>query len=194
MPATTGRLRAVRCSVRAGCLGVIWVVTVVLLRPAGPLALPACLLPAHPASGADDIMRKKTDVVPKRRVRQNQAMTARRHRVVCVLADGMTAIGPAIANDLFGAPWDLGVPWYSYRVCTADPVPIRVGPLRVQVEHGVSALSRADTVIIPGRGLRPPTAELLAALTRAYQRGARMVSFCTGAYGRAEAGPRDGAP
>jgi AraC family transcriptional activator FtrA len=101
-------------------------------------------------------MRKKTDVVWKGHVRQNQAMTTRRHRVVCVLADGMTSIGPAIANDLFGAPWDLGVPWYSYRVCTADPVPIRVGALRVQVEHGVSALSRADTVIIPGRGLRPP--------------------------------------
>ena len=127
-------------------------------------------------------------------MRQNQAMTARRHRVACVLADGMTSIGPAIANDLFGAPWDLGVPWYSYRVCTADPVPIRVGPLRVQVEHGVSALSRADTVIIPGRGLRPPTAELLAALSRAYQRGARMVSFWTGAYVLAEAGRLDGLP
>ena len=68
-------------------------------------------------------MRKKTNVVWKGYMRQNQAMTARRHRVVCVLADGMTSIGPAIANDLVGAPWDLGVPWYSYRVCTADPVP-----------------------------------------------------------------------
>jgi len=139
-------------------------------------------------------MRKKTDVVAKGPMRQNQDMTARRHRVVCVLADGMSSIGPAIANDLFGAPWDLGVPWYSYRVCTADPLPIRIGPLRVQVDHGVSALSRADTVIIPGRGLRPPTGELLAALTRAYRRGARMVSFCTGAYVLAEAGLLDGRP
>jgi AraC family transcriptional activator FtrA len=106
----------------------------------------------------------------------------------------MTSIGAAIANDLFGAPWDLGVPWYSYRICTADPSPIRVGALRVQVEHGVSALSRADTVIIPGRGVRPPTPELRAALSRAYQRGARMVSFCTGAYVLAEAGLLDGRP
>ena len=139
-------------------------------------------------------MRKKKDVVRNEHIRQNRAMTARRHRVVCVLADGMTSIGPAVANDLFGAPWDFGVPWYSYRVCTADPGPIRVGALRVQVEHGVSALSRADTVIIPGRGLRPPTAELLAALARAYRRGARMVSFCTGAYVLAEAGVLDGRP
>ena len=118
------------------------------------------------------------------------------HRVVCVLSDGMTSIGVAVANDLFGAPWEpvLGVPWYSYRACSGDPSPIRVGALRVEVEHGVGALSRADTVIIPGRGLRPPAPGLLAALQRAYQRGARMVSFCTGAYLLAEAGLLDGRP
>jgi AraC family transcriptional regulator, transcriptional activator FtrA len=129
-------------------------------------------------------------------MRQNRAMTARRHRVVCVLADGMSSIGVAIANDFFGAPWErhLGVPWYQYTVCTADPSPIRVGVLQVHVQHGVSALSRADTVIIPGRGTRPPAPELLAALTRACRRGARMVSFCTGAYVLAEAGLLDGRP
>lgn len=118
------------------------------------------------------------------------------HRVVCVLSDGMTSIGVAVANDLFGGPWEaaLGVPWYYYRVCSADPSAIQVGALRVKVEHGVSALSRADTVIIPGRGLRPPAPELLTALQRAYQRGARMVSFCTGAYLLAEAGLLDGRP
>jgi transcriptional regulator GlxA family with amidase domain len=126
-------------------------------------------------------------------------MTTRRHRVVCVLAHGMaTSIGVAIANDLFGAPRQaedlLGVPWYQYTVCTADPSPIRVGAVDVHVRHGVSALSRADTVIIPGRGTRPPPQELLAGLTRAYQRGARIVSFCTGAYVLAEAGLLDGRP
>ncbi len=123
-------------------------------------------------------------------------MTARRHRVVCVLSDGMSSIGLAIANDLFGAPWELelGVRWYSYRACSADPSPVLVGVLRTEVPHGVSALSEADTVIIPGRGLRPPAPELLAALSRAYQRGARMVSFCTGAYILAEAGVLDGRP
>lgn len=123
-------------------------------------------------------------------------MADRRHRVVCVLAEGMSSISMAIANDFFGAPWEphLGVRWYQYTVCSADPSPIRIGALQVHVEHGVSALSRADTVIIPGRGTRPPTPELLAALARACRRGARMVSFCTGAYVLAEAGLLDGRP
>jgi transcriptional regulator GlxA family with amidase domain len=108
----------------------------------------------------------------------------------------MSTIGMAIANDLFGAPWEavLGVHWYSYRVCSPDPSPIRIGTLRAEVTDGVSALSRADTVIIPGRGHRLPTPELLAALRQAYRRGARMVSFCTGAYILAEAGLLDGRP
>jgi hypothetical protein len=62
------------------------------------------------------------------------------------------------------------------------PSAIRIGVLRVEVEDGVSALSQADTIVIPGRGVRPPPAELLAALRHASERGARMVSFCTGAY------------
>lgn len=141
-------------------------------------------------------MLKKTDVVSRVTGRQNRAMAHRRHRVACVLSDGMTSIGLAIANDIFGAPWELelGVPWYRYRVCTADASPIRVGVLRVEVEDGVSALSRADTVVIPGRGVRPPAAGLLTALRRASERGARMVSFCTGAYLLAEAGLLDGRP
>jgi hypothetical protein len=108
-------------------------------------------------------MRKKADVASSVSGRQNQPMAHRHHRVACVLSDGMTSIGVAIANDIFGAPWELelGVPWYRYRVCTADASPVRVGVLRVEVEAGVSALSLADTVVIPGRGVRPPAAELL---------------------------------
>jgi AraC family transcriptional regulator, transcriptional activator FtrA len=123
-------------------------------------------------------------------------MAHRRHRVACVLSDGMTSIGVAIANDIFGAAWEaaLGVPWYRYRVCTADPSPIRVGTLDVAVRDGASALAGADTVIIPGRGTRPPAAELLTALRAASERGARLVSFCTGAYLLAETGLLDGRP
>jgi AraC family transcriptional activator FtrA len=123
-------------------------------------------------------------------------MAHRRHRVACVLSDGMSSIGLAIANDVFGQPWEqvLGVPWYRYQICTADPSPLTIGPLRAEVTDGIGALAQADTIVIPGRGARPPAADLLAALRLASERGARMVSFCTGAYLLAEAGLLDGRP
>jgi AraC family transcriptional activator FtrA len=141
-------------------------------------------------------IRKKTDLAPAGRWRHNRAMAHRRHRVACVLSDGMSSIGVALANDIFGAPWEreLGLPWYRYQVCAADPSPIRIGPLRVQVDSGVSALSRADTIIIPGRGVHRTRPELLEALRRASTRGARLVSFCTGAFLLAEAGLLDRRP
>ena len=68
------------------------------------MALRAYAVQGLLASVRNDILRKKKDVVPNRCMRQNRVMATQRHRVVCVLADGMTSIGAAIANDFFGAP------------------------------------------------------------------------------------------
>ncbi|WP_330478823.1 helix-turn-helix domain-containing protein [Streptomyces platensis] len=64
----------------------------------------------------------------------------------------------------------------------------------VGVRAGLPALARADTIIVPGYWdyQRPPAPEVTAALKRAFRRGARIVSICTGAFALAAAGLLNG--
>ncbi len=125
-------------------------------------------------------------------------MAARRHRVVSVLIDGMSAFEPSVADEFFGYDRsdEIGVPWYTYATCTPHPPSVQLGGFRVREERGLETLRRADTVVVAGAGgiHRPTPPALVDALRRAHARGARMVSFCTGAFPLAEAGLLDGRP
>ncbi len=120
-----------------------------------------------------------------------------RHRIVTVLVDGMSALEPAVAYDFLGADRrSLHPAWYRYTVCSPGARPVRIGGATMTVHNDLDALRRADTVLIPGWcsvDQRPP-ADLVDAVARAHQRGARLVTFCTGAVVAAEAGLLDGRP
>lgn len=122
----------------------------------------------------------------------------RRHTVVAVIGHGLSPLEFAIACEIFGVDRsDLGVPWYRFLVCSADPSPVRtiIPGMTVNAELGLEALRRADTIVVPVSGLQshcPP--ELFEALRRANAREARIVSLCTGAFTLAAAGLLDGRP
>jgi len=125
------------------------------------------------------------------------ARTTRRHRVVSVIVDGMTPFEPSVSSEVFDIDRsdELGIPWYQHRFVTPRPGRVRLrGGFDLHVDHDLSALARADTIVIPGwcGSTVPIDDELAEPLRRAHARGARLVSFCTGAFALAGAGLLDG--
>ena len=118
-------------------------------------------------------------------------------RTVAVLAySGMSVFETGIVTEVFGLPRpEFDRPWYDLTVCAEQPGPVPVvGGASLYTPHGLDAFARASTVIVPGVPdvTGDPSPELVAALHLAHQRGARVMSICSGAFALAAAGLLDG--
>jgi transcriptional regulator GlxA family with amidase domain len=118
------------------------------------------------------------------------------HRVVALCLDGLVAFDLTAATQVFlAASGADGTALYEVSTCAVDGAEVTTTTgFGLRPEHGLAALSRADTVVVPGyfTVLDPPAEAATEALRGSAERGARVLSVCTGAFALAYAGLLDG--
>ncbi|NGO72745.1 helix-turn-helix domain-containing protein [Streptomyces boncukensis] len=117
--------------------------------------------------------------------------------VVTVLTHGVNAFELGVVCEVFGIDRsEEGLPVYDFAVAAAEEPPIRVHPgVTVDTPYGLERLAAADLIALPaGRDFTERTfpAPLLDALRAGVERGARVLSVCSGAFVLGAAGLLDG--
>ncbi|GEO15621.1 transcriptional regulator FtrA [Microvirga aerophila] len=115
------------------------------------------------------------------------------HLVVALAYDRLCTFEFGIAVEVFGLPRpEMGQDWYRFAVCAVDPGPLQAtGGFHVVADGGLELLPEAGTIIVPGwRGAlsEPVPPALIEGLRRAHERGARIMSICSGVFVLAAAG------
>jgi transcriptional regulator GlxA family with amidase domain len=116
------------------------------------------------------------------------------HQVAVLALHDFVAIDLGIACEVFGrVSLPSGAQAYEVRVC-GHARTIRSRAFDMRVPHGLDTLKRANTVVVPGieDATVPVPEAVLAALRAAWDRGARLVSICSGAFVLAASGLLDG--
>lgn len=114
------------------------------------------------------------------------------HRIVTVLGPGATPFEAAVAGEVFGSPVAQRRGLYTHLLVGVSRTVRTSDGWSMQLEHGLERAEDADTLIIPHGSVAGVPGPMLETVRRAHRRGARLVSFCSGALTLAQAGVLDG--
>lgn len=119
-----------------------------------------------------------------------------RHQIVVLIDTESNPFELACLIEVFGIDRpELGGPLYDVVLCARErQVVMRQGFFTMTGIAGLDAIDEADTVVVPNRPdiEKPRHPDVLDAVARAHERGARLVGTCSGAFTLAEAGVLDG--
>ncbi|WP_072314981.1 helix-turn-helix domain-containing protein [Agrococcus sp. Marseille-P2731] len=121
-------------------------------------------------------------------------------KVACIVDDDVSVFELGVAAEVFGYDRsDREVPRNDFRVVTATPGPVRTAGglgLPLVVAEGLDFADEADVIIVTPYDECSSDAEcslpVARVLQRAVERGARVLTLCSGAFVAARAGVLDG--
>lgn len=128
------------------------------------------------------------------------AATKRRpHTVAAVVNHGVSPFELSVACEVFGLDRsELVDPWYRLMICSVVEPPIQATAamgFTLDTPYRIADLAAADTIVVPNwPHAEEPSDELVDAMLDAHERGARIMSFCGGAFLLAKLGLLDGRP
>jgi transcriptional regulator GlxA family with amidase domain len=117
------------------------------------------------------------------------------NNVAVVVLDGVAPFELGVLCEVFGIDrTDDGLPAYDFRTCSPGGAPVRSScGFTITPTDDLTPLASSDLVAVPAHPLdgdTPPA--VLDGLRAAAARGARILSVCSGAFVRGEAGLLDG--
>ncbi|HEY1530173.1 MAG TPA: helix-turn-helix domain-containing protein [Galbitalea sp.] len=116
------------------------------------------------------------------------------HKVVLLALPGVAPFEFGVICEVFGIDRTAtGGPAFDFSIATADPGPVQTSlGFEMIIPAGLEAAAAADLIAVPAHSLGSVDERFLDVLRAAHERGAWILSVCSGAFVLAEAGILDG--